>query len=117
MTQESGVTASLGAGSYDYDKVYGSGAEEVLKLEPGQQQEAMDQLIAKSDATKTADIDPRDIPGYKWKTVTTDGRKERIQVPDEAYLAEQEAAEQELAPPAPLNTTTGKASGGKQEGK
>lgn len=92
------VTASLGAGSFDYDALKEK-TEAALGGDHSNAEAAKDAVqaaVASADQSAGRDVDPRDTPGYKFETRSRKigGEKvvERIQVADPQPAAEERPA-------------------------
>lgn len=82
---KTGLSASLGAGSYDYDELVAA-TDAVVSGTFDDPNAAMAQAVAGIDRSNAKAIDPRETPGYRFHTRERklgDGIvvKERIQVP------------------------------------
>lgn len=80
MTKESGAALGLGAGYYEHHAL--AAATDTAMATDGDKQAAVDAAVADVDTSKHRETDPRDTPGYAFRTRTSHGIKERIQVPN-----------------------------------
>jgi hypothetical protein len=119
-TQPNSAPIALGAGSYDYDALK-NGTDAAAKAPDGEYDQRRDEALEKARKGDATAVDPRDIPGYRFKAVKHSelGVTETIQVFDPELAAEAaEAGEAEA--PAPKKRTrrkrassSGAATGGK----